>query len=119
MAIRRTHQLTRFHCPWVFVEFFFFLGPHGRISSVLGVFVVCFAGTDPRGEEALVEAGLHLHIRQDVVFRFGQPPTITVLAAKKTPTKEPERREPIVIRDADGAWTEDFWKIRKSMEIDQ
>ena len=83
-----------------------------------GVFVVCFAGTDPRGEEAIVEAGLHLHVRQDVVFRFGQPPTITVLAAKKSPPQQIERREAIVIRDKNGVWTEDFWRIRRSMEID-
>ena len=49
-----------------------------------GTFVVCFAGTDPRGEESIKEAGLHLCLRQDIVFRADLPPTITILVAKKT-----------------------------------
>ena len=83
-----------------------------------GTFVVCFAGTDPRGEESIKKAGLHLCLRQDIVFRADLPPTITILAARKTPVEEVDIREPIVIRNAEGKWTEDFWRIRKSMEID-
>jgi tRNA1Val (adenine37-N6)-methyltransferase len=83
-----------------------------------GIFVVCFAGTDPRGEESIREAGLHLTLRQDIVFRADLPPTITILAAQKQPVLNVDIRVPIVIRDSEGKWTEDFWRIRKSMEID-
>jgi tRNA1(Val) A37 N6-methylase TrmN6 len=85
-----------------------------RILAPGGAFVVCFAAADPRGEQALDEAGLHLHVRQDVVFRAPEPPLITVMLARHEPGPC-QRREPVVIRGPDGAWTERYLAIRRAM----
>ena len=76
-----------------------------------GVFVVCFAGQDPRGEEALAKAHLHCRLRQDVVFRADLAPTISIFVAQKQPCI-PQKPPPIMIRDAQGSWTKEYIQIR-------
>ncbi len=79
-----------------------------------GWFVACFAAADPRGEAAFAAAGLHLHVRQDVVFRDGQPPMIVLLAGRHVPGPT-DRRPPLRIRDAQGVWTDAYLDIREQM----
>lgn len=88
-----------------------------RIMRPGGTFVVCFASADPRGEDAIARAGLHLRARQDVIFRGGQAPLVTVLVA----TREHgpcDRREPFAIRGPDGEWTEAYFAMRREMGTD-
>ncbi len=81
-----------------------------------GWFVACFAAIDPRGELAFEQAGLHLHIRRDVVFRAGVAPMITLLAGRHSPRPGgPDRQDPLVIRDETGAFTERYRRIRVEM----
>ncbi len=85
-----------------------------RILREDGTFVVCFAAGDARGEPAIAAAGLHLRVRQDVVFRGQQAPTITVFVA--THEDGPcDRREAFGIRGADGEWTEAYFEMRRAM----
>jgi tRNA1(Val) A37 N6-methylase TrmN6 len=85
-----------------------------RILRPGGHLVVCFAAADPRGEPALAEAGLHLRVRQDIVFRGDQPPLVAVFVA--THEAGPcDRRPPFFIRGADGAWTERYHDMREAM----
>lgn len=79
-----------------------------------GWFVACFAANDPRGEAAFADAGLHLHIRQDVVFRAGQLPMIVLLAGRHVPG-DTDRRAPLQIRDAAGEWTDAYLDLREKM----
>ena len=85
-----------------------------RILAPEGWFVVCFAAADPRGEDAITTAGLHLRVRQDVVFRSGQAPLITVLGATRE-GGDCDRRPPFAIRGADGEWTEPYFAMRREM----
>lgn len=80
-----------------------------------GTFVVCFSGTDPRGEASIKAAGLHLRVRQDVIFRSDLAPTITVLAAQKTPGPI-DIRSPIYIRDAARQFTHDYMAMRRRLK---
>ena len=79
-----------------------------------GLFVCCFASADPRGEAAIADAGLHLRVRQDVIFRGDVPPLITVFAATRA-AGSADRRPPLRIRDATGEWTEEYLGIRAAM----
>ncbi|MSQ04190.1 MAG: SAM-dependent methyltransferase [Myxococcales bacterium] len=79
-----------------------------------GMFVVCFAAADPRGEQALAAAGLALRVRQDVVFRARQAPLITVLVATRR-SGPCDRRAPFCIRGPDGEWTEPYFEMRRRM----
>jgi len=85
-----------------------------RAMTPDGLFVFCFAAGDPRPERAVTEAGLHLATRRDVLFRAGRPPTIALFAARRAPgplTRPP----PLVVRDAQGRWTEAYLDLRASM----
>jgi tRNA1(Val) A37 N6-methylase TrmN6 len=89
-----------------------------RAASLLtddGVFVVCFAGQDPRAEEALQSAGLNLLIRQDVIFRADLPPTITVLAGQKSAC-ETLRPPAILIRDKNSQFTAEYMAMRHRLD---
>lgn len=88
-----------------------------RILRPDGSFVVCFAAADPRGEDAIARAGLHLRARQDVIFRGGQAPLVTVLVASREPGAC-DRREPFAIRGPDGEWTEAYFAMRREMGTD-
>jgi tRNA1(Val) A37 N6-methylase TrmN6 len=87
-----------------------------RALSPVGVFVVCFAGQDPRGEQALAAAGLFLHRRVDVYFRAKLPPTICILVARRQMSAVQQER--FTIRDQNGVWTEEYLKMRLEMGAD-
>lgn len=84
------------------------LSPHGRVAVV-------FAGTDPRGEEAIAQAGLRLEYRRDVCFRQSRPPTITLLVAGLDVVGPPSRPQPLVVRGEDGRFTDEMMEIRRFM----
>jgi tRNA1Val (adenine37-N6)-methyltransferase len=79
-----------------------------------GVFVFCHAANDPRPEPAVAAAGLHLRLRQDVCFRQGRPPTISLFAARREPGPL-DHRPPLVLRDAGGACTPAYLELRQRM----
>lgn len=85
-----------------------------RVLAPDGWFVACFAGTDPRAEAGIAAAGLALAFRRDVRFRAHLPPTITLLAARHVagPT---ERLPDLVIREAEGRWSDAYLDIRERM----
>ena len=85
-----------------------------RIMRPDGWFVVCFAAIDPRGIAAIAAAGLHLRIRQDVVFRGGQAPLISLFAATRT-AGDFDHRPNFPIRGPDGEWTEVYFDLREEM----
>lgn len=85
-----------------------------RVMHPDGWFVSCFAAADPRGDEAYAAAGLHLHVRQEIVFRAGQAPMITLFAGRHTPGPI-DRRAPLQIRDAAGVWTDAYLNLREQM----
>ncbi|NOY24713.1 MAG: SAM-dependent methyltransferase [Oligoflexia bacterium] len=82
------------------------LAPSGRFSLV-------FAAQDLRPELALVAAGLTLLQRVDVVFRRGRPPTIAVFVAAHQGQRAKDQT--LVVREADGSWTEDWCRLRRGM----
>lgn len=82
------------------------LAPEGRFSMV-------HAAADPRPEAALEAAGLQLLERTDVVFRRGRAPTIAVFLAAHQGLRRPDRQ--LVVREADGQWTDDWRAVRRSM----
>ena len=84
------------------------LAPEGRVAVV-------FAGTDPRGEDAVARAGLRLEWRRDICFRKDRPPTITLLVAGLDVEGPPDRPEPLVVRDGDGRFTGEMMDIRRAM----
>lgn len=88
-----------------------------RVMHPEGLFVCCFAAGDPRAEAAFPAAGLHVRVRRDIVFRAGQPPMIALFAATRTPGPR-EDRAPLVIRDAEGRWTEPYFALRREMGTD-
>ena len=87
-----------------------------RILAPDGLFVFCFAGTDPRGEDAINKAGLNILLRQDIIFRADLPPTISIFAARHS-VKERLPTRTFKIRDANGKWTADFLEAREKMAI--
>jgi tRNA1(Val) A37 N6-methylase TrmN6 len=85
-----------------------------RILKPKGSFVVCFTASDPRGPEAIKAAGLHVRVRQDVVFRGGQAPLIAIFAAQHEPCAL-DHRSDFSIRGPDGEWTEAYFQLREQM----
>lgn len=85
-----------------------------RVMKPDGWFVVCFAAADPRGVAGIRDAGLHLRIRQDIVFRGGQSPLISLFAASRNEGTF-EHRPNFAIRGPDGEWTEQYHDLREEM----
>lgn len=85
-----------------------------------GWFVCCFAAGDPRAEDGLLAAGLHIRVRQDVVFRPGQAPTIALFACTRAAGPR-EDRAALSIRGENREWTEPYLDIRAVMgtELDR
>ena len=78
----------------------------------------CMAAADARSLQAIDDAGLHLHVRQDVLFRAGKAPTIALFVARKTPPVEgAEIRAPFIIRDEDGVFTPNYQRFRRVMGL--
>lgn len=78
-----------------------------------GTFVFVHASKDPRPELAIVEAGLVLNERRDVLFRDGRPPTISVFRCSFGGTRTDAR--PFIMRTADGDWGPDRNALRLAM----
>ncbi|MEL6344988.1 MAG: methyltransferase [Myxococcota bacterium] len=78
-----------------------------------GTFCFCHASGDARPEPAIRAAGLMLITRQDVVFRAGQPPTISLFTCRRSGPRED--RAPLVVRDKRGEWTEEYIALRQTM----
>jgi tRNA1Val (adenine37-N6)-methyltransferase len=75
-----------------------------------GTFVFVHASKDPRPERAIVEAGLVLNERRDVLFRDGRPPTISVFRCSFG--GERQDAQPLVMRTAEGDWGPDRNALR-------
>jgi len=82
------------------------LAPEGR-------FAFCHAAADPRPEAAVAAAGLALLERRDIVFRRGRPPTIAIFLAAAQGVRQDA--PPMVVREADGAWTEEWVAVRRRL----
>jgi tRNA1(Val) A37 N6-methylase TrmN6 len=78
-----------------------------------GIFSLVHSAVDPRPEEALAAAGLTLRGRRDVYFRRNRAPTIAVWIAGFGGQRADPR--PLVIREADGAFTQDYVDLRAAM----
>ena len=78
-----------------------------------GIFSLVHSAVDPRPEAALAAAGLTLRGRRDVYFRRNRAPTIAVWIAGFGGERADPR--PLVIREADGAFTEDYVHLRAAM----
>ena len=85
-----------------------------RIMSDDGWFVCCHAGNDPRLENAMLENGLHVIVRQDIIFREGKTPTISIVACQKSHSPRKDWK-PIVIRSKEGLEEEFYNSIREEM----
>ena len=82
------------------------LAPEGR-------FAFCHAAGDSRPAPAIAASGLCLLHRRDIVFRRGRPPTIAVFLCAHMG----ERRDgpPMIVREPDGSWTEEWVALRRRM----
>lgn len=78
-----------------------------------GRFVFVHAAGDPRPEQAVKLAGLHLLSRQDVLFRSHLEPTVALFVCGFAG----KRSDPsaFVIRDSEGHWTEEYLEMRTEM----
>jgi tRNA1Val (adenine37-N6)-methyltransferase len=86
------------------------LAPGGRVSLV-------FNAWDERPLLAAKAAALALHWRCEVFFRAGNPPSLAlyVLGHRGEVEEAGEVREPIVVRDARGRYTEGYLALRREM----
>ena len=84
-----------------------------RALAAGGRFVLCHSSPE-RVALAARSAGLSVVDRQDVVPREGKAPLLAVFALARLPLP-PRVREPLVVRDAGGRWTEDFRQLRAAM----
>ncbi len=76
-----------------------------------GRFCFVHSASDPRPETAIAKAGMSLISRQDVLFRRGRPPAISLFTcAWQGPRHDPP---PLVIREADGSRSRDYERIRR------
>jgi tRNA1(Val) A37 N6-methylase TrmN6 len=85
-----------------------------KLISTNGWFVCCHAGNDPRLEEAMNQVGFSIRHRQDVIFREGKQPTISILACTKSKGTRNDWT-PITIRDSGGKETIRYLEIRNEM----
>jgi tRNA1Val (adenine37-N6)-methyltransferase len=86
-----------------------------RLMKPDGTFVFVHTAHDPRPEQAIIEAGLTLNERRDVVFRDGRPPTIAVFRC----SFGGERRDApaFIMRTAEGDWGPDRELLREAVGL--
>ena len=79
-------------------------------------FCFCHAAADLRPAQAVVDAGLRLLRRQDVIFRHGRPPMIALFTCGRAG----ERRDdaPLQVRGPDGERTATYRDVRREMWIE-
>lgn len=81
-----------------------------------GAFCFVMAAQDPRTEEAPLAHGLQVVERWDYVFAKRRVPHIATLVCMRSEDDPPERRTgTLVIRGADGEWTDDYLAFRHEM----
>lgn len=97
-----------------------------RLLARGGWFVACAGGAQtPRVHDAARDVGLAVVRSRDVVPREGKPALLGVHAMRRvgdasldpsgTPPVPPRQPPPLVVRDADGAWTAEFRALRRAM----
>ncbi len=85
------------------------LAPGGR-------FVMCSSAQEQeRVTIAMREVGLLHREHWQIVPRAGKPALITVDVVAREASDEPVRRETLVVRDAQGAWTPAFQQVRADL----
>lgn len=81
-----------------------------------GRWVFCHALPDPRPARAIAAAGLTLLCRQELIFREGRSFGLALYtAAHQGP---PEARPPLVVRSAEGDFTEAWRQVRRDLLIE-
>jgi tRNA1Val (adenine37-N6)-methyltransferase len=94
-------------------DVFDYCGAAARSLGDTGVFCFCHAADDLRPEQAIAGAGLTLVCRQTVYFRATRPPRIALFTcARRGERVDPP---PLVIRDREGRWTNEYLAIRQEM----
>ena len=86
-----------------------------RLLKPDGTFVFVHSASDPRPEQAIVDAGLTLNERRDILFRDGRPPTIAVFRCSFGGERSDAR--PFVMRTADGDWGPDRDMLRDAVGL--
>ncbi len=84
------------------------LDPNGR-------FCFCHSARDPRPAQAIVQAGLHLLERRDILFRDGRPPHLTLFCCGRE--GEPHSVPHLTVRDRSGNRTAEYLDVLRFMEI--
>lgn len=82
-----------------------------------GCFCFCYPAGDPRPEEAINGAGLKLKSKQDVIFREGHPPVITLFSCGHR--GEGGALPTLTTRTSSGTRSETYRKIRVEMLIEE
>jgi tRNA1Val (adenine37-N6)-methyltransferase len=84
-----------------------------RSLADTSIFCFCHAADDPRPEQAIAGVGLTLVRRQLVYFRATVPPRLALYTcAWRGDRTDPG---PLVIRDRQGRWTEEYLAMREQM----
>ena len=86
-----------------------------RLMKPEGTFVFVHSASDPRPEQAIVDAGLVLNERRDILFRDGRPPTIAVFRCSFSGQRHDAR--PFVMRTVDGDWGPDRDMLRDAVGL--
>lgn len=80
-----------------------------------GLFCFCHTAIDERPEKAIQASELVLLSRQDVVFREGRPPAISMFICGHQGRRQD--KEPLVVRDGRGRWTLEYEALREQMTM--
>jgi tRNA1(Val) A37 N6-methylase TrmN6 len=92
---------------------FDFCSAAARSLADTGVFCFSYAAGDPRPERAITTSGLTLVHRQPVYFRATLPPRMALFTCAWQGAREDP--PPLVIRNQEGQWTEEYLSIREEM----
>jgi tRNA1Val (adenine37-N6)-methyltransferase len=84
-----------------------------RSLADTGVFCFCHAADDPRPEQAIAKADLTLVRRQSIYFRATLAPRIALFTCARRGGREDA--SPLVIRDQEGRWTDEYLCMREEM----
>jgi tRNA1(Val) A37 N6-methylase TrmN6 len=87
-----------------------------RLLAPGGTFVACEAAAQAaRVAEAARQAGLAVERWLDVIPRAGKPPLFSAFTLRARAIARPAPGEVLVVRDADGKWTDAFRSLRHEM----
>ena len=83
-----------------------------------GVLVIVMDAARPgRYEQAIVDAGLGVQRVMEVLPKPDQAPTYLIYWSGHDMPKEAPMREKLVVRDAQGRWTEGFQSVRQALDL--